>query len=66
MKFTEWLDSVSKAIAGGVAASATQWTAANMDGTVTMQEFVSVAGAFLLGAVLVWLVPNSGVTKPTE
>ncbi|MFW6598108.1 hypothetical protein ACQBAU_16380 [Propionibacteriaceae bacterium Y2011] len=48
----------AKAIAGAVVAGLTAATTALADGTITLVEWMVIAGAFLAAAAAVWAVPT--------
>jgi hypothetical protein len=59
----KWLSYVKKAGAGGVSAAGAYLAAKAGDG-VSGQELAEAAGAFVVGAILVFLTPKNG-PKPS-
>jgi hypothetical protein len=55
---------IRKAITGGVAAAVATFVTANADGDITNAEWGGIAGAFIAGAIAVYLVPNRRYTEP--
>lgn len=49
----------AKAVVGALVAALSAYQAAQIDNTITTQEWVTIAVAFLTGLGLVWGVPNT-------
>lgn len=61
----QWKD-YSKAIVGSLVAGLGALSTALEDNTVTSQEWVTVASAFLVAFGAIWKVPNVKAKKPEK